>query len=153
MGKFVSREWEFSSENGEDDFIQPEPGERYLKILDASCSIEGLRKYMVKVQDLANGATFKLYYNLCKADDKGNIQPNKYSRGTLVSLGKALAGKHIGIPLPDDIVGGVVIGTVELQEYQGKTYARVFKFSPADAENAKEYSDIEQYYSDEEPEE
>lgn len=138
-------EWEYSKEV-EKSSIPVEEGARFVKINDAQF-LPDTKEYHLTVEDLSNGAEFTLRYWLNGTDKNGNITSNAQSRGTLISLGKALFGMPVGIPAPSDVVGGVVVAEVVLKESptSGAKFPRVYKFSPATEEVVSGYSSIEQY--------
>lgn len=146
---FNNIEWEFSNVKEEAmAYAKPEEGDRYLKIIDADYN-EDDQRYTITVHDLGNEAQFTLSYWLFTADpETNNIIPNVAQRNTLVSLGRALAGKDIGVPNPATIIGGVVLAHIVLKASKKdpeKKYARCFKFDAVDEEMAV-LADIEQYY-------
>jgi len=115
--------------------IQPEPGYQYLQILGASWD-ENTARYRLDLKSLTNEAEFRLTYFFSGKDDK-SVPPkltNRKQMGTIASLGKALAGVNISIPLPEDVIGGVVLADVSITESEkdGKVrhFSRVYKFEP-----------------------
>lgn len=145
---FNNKPWEYSDVREEKTFVMPEEGDRYLKIIDATYD-EDDQRYTLTVVDLGNEARYSLSYWLFTADpETNNIIPNVTQRNTLVSLGRALAGKDIGIPNYESVIGGVVLAHIVLKASKKdpeKKYARCFKFDPVDEEMAV-LADIEQYY-------
>lgn len=142
---FKTTEWEFSNEVDCRE-IDPETGVQFLQILDASCNKEkGI--YTITFQSLTNNAIFDINYWLYARDEGGAEIPNAKQRGTLISLGKALAGVPIGIPNPVDIKGGVVSADVVYSNPtpDGKTYPRIYRYSPV-PEDIAICATIEQYY-------
>jgi len=142
---FKRTEWEYSNEV-EKTNIPVEEGLRYVKIVDAKFDASA-KEYNLSLEDLTNGAEFSLRYWLNGTDKNGNITSNASARGTLISLGKALAGEPIGIPAPVDVIGGVVVAEVVMKESttSGAKYPRVYKFTPASTDVVNDHSDIEQY--------
>lgn len=147
---FEHREWDLSGLTA-GEFIEPEAGERYLEITDASYDDANMT-YSVSFRDLHNEAEFSLRYWPYSIDARGRKEPNKRDIGTLGTLGSALAGENIGIPHPADIVGGVVMGEVVLKEVPSKTdptkmrkFARIYKFGPVPYDFAM-IATIDQYW-------
>ena len=141
---FKRTEWEYSNEV-EKANIPVEEGLRYVKIVNATFD-SASKEYDLTVDDLTNSAEFTLRYWLNGTDKNGNIISNASARGTLISLGKALAGEPIGIPAPEDVIGGVVVAEVVMKETQtGSRFPRVYKFTAASEEVVRDHSDIEQY--------
>lgn len=145
---FKTTQWEFSDDDCmSEETVQMAPGIKYLYINDASYDPEGA-KYTLKVcnaEETKEKAT--LTYWLNTMDQNGNIVKNVQARGTLHTLGTALAGMDIGIPAPADVVGGVVKAEVRLSKpsTNGAQFPRVYKFEPIPEEMVV-YSTIEQYY-------
>jgi len=134
---FKNEEWKYS-----DVTDAPAPvaeGRRFLKIADCYYK-EDDDKYTVVMEDLSDNARFSLSYWLTDTRD-GKHEPNMGARSTLLSLGAALNGTPCGIPNPDSVVGGVVVGEIK----KGTAgYRRCFKFYPA-PESMTVFADIEQY--------
>lgn len=149
---FTNTKWEFSDVTTEEiksNFARPEEGDRYLKITDAFFD-ESEKKYTLTMLDLGNEAQFNLSYWLFTADEDNNLIPSVYNRNALVELGKALAGEEIGIPNPDSVIGGVVMGHITLKPSKKdptKKYARCYKYSPVPYDVAIT-ADIDQYSTD-----
>lgn len=146
---FNNNAWTYSNVIAEEKkFIEPEEGERSLKIENVRFD-ESEKKYMITVSDLGNDARFDLSYWLNTSDrNTGDIIPNTYHRNALVSLGKALAGYEIGIPNPADIVGGIVYGEITLKQSKtnpDRKFPRCFVFRPV-PEDLACLADIDQYY-------
>lgn len=143
---FKNSTWEYSEKVIEGS--QPiEFGERYLFIENAAFD-DVKKEYKIFVKDLGNKATFSLSYWLTSLDQATNqIIDNELSIGTLNSLGEALAGVNIGVPNPQDIIGGVVFANVKESKpnANGKTYARVYKFEPV-PEDMAVFATIDQFY-------
>lgn len=125
---FQVTEWEYSNVVDATS-IPAEAGEQYLMILDAHFNQES-DEYTIVVKSLLNDAEFSLRYWLTSRDEYGAIIPNSKSRGTLVSLGMALAGEPIGIPNPVDIKGTVVHTKIVYGKPndKGVSYPRVYSF-------------------------
>lgn len=143
---FKNTQWELS-----DKVASPsqtiEFGLRYLFIENATYDAEK-KEYKIYVKDLTNEATYSLTYWLEGWNkDKTARVDNQTSIGTLNTLGEALAGVNIGIPNPQDIIGGVVLADVKESKpnEQGRTYARVFEFKTVPGDIAA-LANIEQYY-------
>ncbi len=149
---FVQHTWELSDVDVGGEFKLPEEGLQYLQILDASYDGNNAR-YKVRFHSLSNDAEFSLMFFFADANDD-SIPPkltNRKQMGTVASLGTALAGKCIGIPNPEDIVGGVVMAEVTLRDAKnGKTYPNVYKFEPVTREIVDSFGSIEQYATDDE---
>ena len=127
------------------EYIPPVEGLQFLKILSASYD-EVNARYVVGLQSLANYAEFNQMYFFSSKDDD-SIPPkltNRKQMGCVASIGVALSGENIGIPNPDDIVGGVVLAEVELNEYNGKVRPRIWKYEAAPQEIIDGFADIEQ---------
>jgi hypothetical protein len=142
---FKVTEWEFS--NVVDATTIPvQEGAQYLSITDVIYRADQ-DEYTLYVKSLQNDAEFTLRYWLTARDQGGALIPNSKSRGTLVSLGIALAGEPIGIPNPVDIIGGVVLADVTLSKPndKGAQYPRVYSFQ-AVPEDIAILSSIDQYY-------
>ena len=134
---FKNTEWKYS-----DVTDAPAPiveGRRYLKITDCYYKEDGDR-YVIVMEDLSDEARFTLSYWLTDTRD-GKNEPSSGARSTLLSLGAALNGAPCGIPYPDNVVGGVVVG--DIKKSQGG-YRRCFKFYPV-PESMAVFSDIDQY--------
>lgn len=140
---FKTTEWKYSNEVAAED-IPVREGPQYLQILNARHE-EDSDVYTLFLKSLTNDAEFSVRYWLTSAED-GVPVPNSKARGTLISLGKALAGFPIGIPNPMDIIGGVVQADVKMSKpSNGNTYPRIYQFSPVPMEVALSFSSIEQY--------
>ncbi len=145
---FKQSKWALSnlevSANGE--YIPPEEGLQYLKIVSASYD-ENNARYKVGLQSLANNAEFSQMYFFSSKDDD-SLPPkltNRKQMGCVASIGVALSGENIGIPNPDDIVGGVVLAEVKLDEYNGKVRPKIWKYDPVPKDIVESYADIDQY--------
>ncbi len=158
---FKQTQWELSDitvdPDAENNFIDPEPGLQYLVIKDAQFTAENAR-YKITFESLTNSAEVRVTYFFADKNDV-NVPPactNKKQMGCVASLGKALAGVNINIPAPQDIIGGVVMADVQVDEVEkdGKIrkYPKIWKYEPVPKEIALSYSDIEQYYTEEEEE-
>lgn len=148
---FQSTKWEFSDVVDATQ-IPVEEGTQYLLILDAIYNDES-DEYTLSVKSLTNDAEFNLRYWLTTRDQNGALLPNSKSRGTLISLGVALAGEPIGIPNPIDIVGGVVQANVTMGKpnAKGNQYPRVYSFQAVPEDIVLGFATIDQYFlSDEE---
>jgi hypothetical protein len=148
---FKEMEWEFSKvEEKEEPDMQS--GLHYLKIVDANMDRETDR-YSVTVQSLGEAdcdATCRLTYFLTKKHSHIGALDNAKAVGTVVSLGIALAGRRIGLPRPDSIIGGVVMADIvySTPNAEGKSYANIYKYEPVPSA-LQPFSDIDQYYTDE----
>lgn len=132
------------------EYTAPEEGEQYLYIRNAVCDeSDKSSPYKITFESLSNNAVFTISYWMWVADKT----TSEFSVGTkqcmtLVELGKALAGKSIGIPNPADIVGGVVLANVVMEPSKkdpSKSYARIYDYSPVPKDIA-ELATIDQYY-------
>ena len=141
---FKTTEWEYSNEIDQTQ-IPIDEGVAYMFIRDARFDEEkGI--YTIEMENLNTSAQFRLTYYLEQRDENNRKSLNPQVKGTLISLGKALAGVQIGIPNPADIKGGVVKGYITLKESQrGTIYPKVFHFDAVD-ENMAAFATIEQYY-------
>lgn len=140
---FKTTSWKYSNEIAPEDIPVAE-GAQYLQIINARYEEES-DMYILFLKSLTNDAEFSLRYWLTSAEE-GVPVPNSRSRGTLISLGKALAGEPIGIPSPADIVGGVVQADVRMNKAQnGNTYPRVYQFAPVPITIVESFGSIEQY--------
>lgn len=152
---FKTSNWALSnvSVQAAGDYIAPIEGLQYVKIVGASYD-ENNARYRIDLLSLANNAEFSLTYFFSSKDDE-SIPPkltNRKQMGVVASVGVALAGTNIGIPNPDDIVGGVALADVSLREYNGKMYPSIWHYDPAPKEVVEGFADIEQYYAPEEGE-
>lgn len=128
---FTPTVWKYSNEV-EKQNIPVEAGYRTLLITDA-VEDESAATYKISFMDLGNDAEFSVTFWLNNISDTGMIMPNTKARGTLISLGKALAGSPIGIPYPGDIISGVVAAEVTLQPSKkdpNTNFARIYRFEP-----------------------
>lgn len=142
---FTPTVWKYSNEVEKQD-IPIETGYRHLLITDA-VEDEDAGTYKLSFMDLGNDAEFNITFWLNNISDNGTISPNKKARGTLISLGKALAGAPIGIPFPGDIITGVVAADVTLSPSKSNpdvSYARIYKFEPVSRDFAM-LGGIDQY--------
>lgn len=146
---FKTTQWEYSDDDSTlEETRYMTPGIKYLLIEDASYNPDNA-EYRLKVcnaEDMQEKAT--LIYWLNGMDSNGNIIKNTQNRGTLHTLGTALAGVDIGIPAPSDVVGGVVKADVKLGKPNDKgiQYPRVYKFEPVPEDIALTYAMVEQYF-------
>ena len=153
---FKTTEWELSNK-----VVVKQPveyGLRYLIIDDAKytetekISRTGTpyidKAYKLYVTDLTNKASFTLTYWI-ESWNKEYTERVESTRdiGTLNSLGEALAGINIGIPNPQDVIGGVVMAELKPSQpdESGRVYARCYKFSPVPGDIAA-CASIDQYY-------
>ena len=140
--------WKYSEERTvESEWIAPIEGKRAFVIVDATYNPDE-EIYQLSLKDIETGGVFPYRYWLnTVGEDKCTIVPNRRSRATLASLGFALAGEEVGIPLPSEILGLVVVGDNILKPSDnGKIYARIYKFFPACEEDVLVHSsNIEQY--------
>lgn len=146
MDQYKITEWAFSRVERQ-RFECPPDGPAYLKIENATFDRESMT-YKMTMLDLNTDASFDLTYWLLKKDSG---QPNRSIEGTLISLGEALFGRPVGIPHPDDVCGGVVIGEIKASVTEDeagnvKRWPRCYKFSPVPQDIARSYSDISQYF-------
>lgn len=142
---FKTTEWEFSNEV-DNKTIPPQEGEQFAQIMNATYNDkEGT--YILTLQSLTNNAEFNLHYWLFQKDENGATLPNSRNRGTLITLGRALAGEPIGIPFPADVIGGIVKVDVKFSkpDKNGNIYPRVYAFSPV-PEDIAAIASIDQYY-------
>jgi len=127
----------------------PEEGPAYCQIRRASYDKSSF-KYVLNLYNLATDSDmYPFFYTMKKADASGKIGPNRYSEGTLISLGRAVFGKEVGVPFPDDVIGAIVIANIKLREYNGKTYASIYTFDAVPAEIVRSFGQIVQFSSDE----
>lgn len=146
---FKTTEWEYSNEIDQTQ-IPLEEGVAYMFIRDARFD-EEKGQYYIEMENLNTSAQFRLTYYLEQRDENNHKSLNPQVKGTLISLGKALAGVQIGIPNPLDIKGGVVKGYITLKESQkGTIYPKVFHFDPVNEDMAA-FATIEQYYVEDAP--
>lgn len=160
---YKQTQWEFSEEvETPDEFELPEEGTRPLYIRGAKYDDENdpRGKYTIEFTDIGgeHNIEFKVNYRLFSFDKNTNVRkPNNRARGTLISLNKALFDMNVGIPFPDDIVGGVVSGEVEHMTFTGddgklRTIPTVRRFDPVESDMMV-FSEIDQYYVGKEYEE
>lgn len=142
---FKTTEWKYSKEVDATQIPVTE-GIQYVFIKYATYDEES-DEYSLTVQSLTNEAEFTLRYWLTYVDESGAVIPSSRSRGTLISLGIALAGEPIGIPNPVDIIGGVVQANVVMSKSnaKGAQYPRVYSFNPV-PEDIALVAQIDQYY-------
>lgn len=136
MAEFKATTWKMSNETGEMGFKLPPEGDRTILIENADITED--ERYILNCIDLETNTSFNLSYFLNRAETvNGETQlvPNVYSRGTLVTLGEALAGKKIGVPFFADVIGGVVVAVGltnnPSKKDPSKKYPTVRKFAPA----------------------
>lgn len=146
---FKTTSWELENVDVP-EFTVPEEGEQALFIRNAECDpSDKTAPYKITFESLKNNAVFTLSYWMFTTDkNTGVIIPSAKQCETLITLGKALAGRSIGIPNPLDIVGGVVWANVIMSPSKNdssKKYARVYAFEPV-PEDLAVYAQIEQYY-------
>lgn len=144
MGEFKEQKWELSDEVAvEKEWKSIQPGMRNLFIKEAFFDASE-QKYTILFDDLDDegvGMSIKYWLNTKDKNTQQEI-PNNAARRTLISLGKALAGREIGIPKAESIIGGVVRGDVTY--YKESKYPKIFKFYPADESHAV-FATIEQF--------
>ena len=143
---FNEVKWELSDEVAENERKDISVGEHNLFIKEARLTDD--KVYIITFSDLEDEDcenTFRYWLNT--TDSNGTIIKNMQARGTLITLGEALAGKAIGIPEPGSIIGGVVHADVKLSKpnTQGQSFLRIYKFSPVEEEIAM-CATIDQYY-------
>lgn len=143
---FKTTQWEFSNEVDQTQ-IPVDEGDAYLFITNARFDEEqGI--YTLDVEHLNTSAQFSLRYYLYQTDENNNRSLNPQTKGTLISLGMALAGTQIGIPNPCDVIGGVVSAYIWLKtSSKGKVYPKVYRFDPVNKDMAA-FATIEQYYTE-----
>ena len=146
---FKATEWTFSNEV-EKEYSAPEKGLRYLHIDDAKYS-DNDHQYDVYVTDLTNDAEFRLRYWVDSLDKNTNqFKPSYKDRAMLIQLGRALAGPEtqIGIPFPNDIIGGVIKCDLDIVPNKDgtKTYPKALGFYPVEKDIFEGFADIDQYY-------
>ena len=141
-------QWEGSEAKG-NEYEVPEEGPAYCLITNATYdkSTFEYRLYMHNLNTDKDMMSFR--YTMKKAGQDGTIEPNHYSEGTLISLGKAVFGQKVGVPFPTDIIGAVVIANIKHREYNGKTYASIYTFDAVPAEIVRSYGQIVQFSVDE----
>lgn len=149
MDQYKITEWAFSKVE-KPVYGCPPDGPAYLKIEDAHFE-ESNMTYKMKMFDYNSEMSFELTYWLLKKDSG---QPNRMSEGTLISLGEALFGRPVGIPHPQDIVGGVVVGELKASVTEDeagnvKRWPRCYKFGPVPKNIVDSFGDIKQYYYEE----
>lgn len=149
---FNEIKWEMSDDkNVPSDFVKVTPGVKDLFIEDASYNPED-SKYSIMVHNvLEPKERFPLNQWLNSLDpETGNIVENGTARGTLHTLGIALAGVDIGVPAPASIVGAVVRADVKLSKpnANGAQFPRVYKFEKSPDDNIVMYSQIDQFLSE-----
>ena len=153
---FKQTAWEFSDVKEEQqEFRLPEPGETYLKVLDAEYD-KDKHKYMIQFESIDEGLEFRLYYNVDKLSSKtGEFEPNISIRNCLVGLNRAIFNAKEGMPYPDDIVGAVVMGEIQHREYDGQDNAgnpvkkkavSIWRYEAVPEDIVLSYGEIEQYY-------
>lgn len=143
--EFKITKWAYSNDVDTNEYYLPPEGTRLLFIHDAEFS-EDEGKYVITFRDIEDGLSFRVNYWMNKNDSTGNPVPNQSVRNSLVGLGKALAGVSIGSPYPADIIGGVVYGDVtHYTSSQGKTYPRIYRFTPVPEPLVLAYGQIPQY--------
>lgn len=143
---FKTTEWKYSNEVDQTQ-IPVEEGQAYLFIRDARFD-EDRGIYTLEVENLNTSAQFRLTYYLEQRDEYNQVTLNPQAKGTLISLGKALAGVQIGIPCDCDVKGGVVQGYIYLKtSTKGTVYPKVYHFDPVPKDIA-DMATIDQYYTD-----
>lgn len=142
---FKTTDWEFSNEVDATS-IPPVEGVQFAQIKNAQYK-EDDGTYIITLQSLTNDAEFTLHYWLFSKDENGATIKNSRNRGTLISLGRALAGEPIGIPNPVDIVGCMVKIDLKFSkpDMKGASYPRVYVFMPV-PEDIAVLSIKEQYF-------
>lgn len=141
---FKTTEWKYSNEIDQTQ-IPIDEGVAYMFICDARYD-EDKGIYTLEMENLNTSAQFRLTYYLEQRDEFNQVTLNGQTKGTLISLGKALAGVQIGVPNPADVKGGVVQGYVYLKQSQrGTMYPKVYHFDPVEKDMA-DMALIDQYY-------
>ena len=103
MAAFKTTEWKYSNEIDQTQ-IPIEEGQAYLFIRDARFDDDkGI--YRLDMENLNTSAQFTLNYFLESRDENNQVSVNAQAKGTLISLGIALAGVQIGVPNPQDVKG------------------------------------------------
>lgn len=143
---FQKTEWEYSNEV-DATAIPPQEGKQFL-IIDEAVYKEEDDEYTLTVRSLSNEAVFPLRYWLSSRDENGAIIPNSRARGTLITLGIALAGEPIGIPNPVDLKGGLVQAEIVMSKpnAKGAQYPRVYSFSAVPEEIYLAFGIIDQHF-------
>lgn len=135
MGYF-DIEWKLSSVKEEDLQAKYQPleeGEQHLYITDAYYDAD-MNKYSIDVESVENqGTSARIVYFVKTKDGKDN----KLALGTLGSLGVALAGHWVGVPLPDCVIHGIVKADVKFssalkEDGTSAKYPRIYKFEACD---------------------
>lgn len=153
---FKQTAWEFSDVREEaQEFRLPEPGETFLKIEDADYDRDKHR-YMIQFESIDEGLTFRIYYNVDRLSSRtGEFEPNISVRNCLVGLNRAIFNAPKGMPNPEDIKGAVVMGEIQIREYDGqdvtgnpvkKKAASIWRYEAVPEDIVLSYGDIEQYY-------
>lgn len=118
------------------EYAKPVEGLQPLYIMDASFNAEKM-EYKIKFQSLKNDAEFELTYFLQSVKD-GQIVKSQWAYNVLIGLGKALFDAEAqGVPFFEDIVHGLVIGKVKMEESKkdpSKKYAKIYEYKPIDAD-------------------
>lgn len=149
---FNNKKWALSnvSVSATGEYVNPEEGYQYLKIVDASYD-ETNARYKISLQCLGgNGTTFGQMYFFSSRDDD-SFPPkltNMKQMGVVASLGEALAGENIGIPNPESIIGGTALADVKLDEYNGKVRPKIWKYEPVPKDIVDSFADIDQFYTE-----
>lgn len=145
---FNEIQWEHSNDPYvPEDNIRVTPGVKDLFIDDAKMNPED-GKYSISAHNvLEPKEKLTLNYWIDTSDENSNIVPNATTRGTLHTLGFALAGRDIGMPVPASIVGAVVRADVKLSKpnVNGAQFPRVYKFEKSPDDVILEYSQLDQH--------
>ena len=155
---FKTTAWEFDDvEEKTKEFVLPDPGEQYLKIIGAEYDRDK-HKYIIDFETVNDGIEFRLFYNVDRINNRtGDYDPNVSVRNCLVGLKKAIFNTKKGLPYPDDIVGAVVLGEVQIREYDGtdaegnpvkKKAVSIWRYGPVPEDIVLSYGEIEQYYEE-----
>ena len=153
---FKQTAWEFSDVKEEQqEFRLPEPGETYLKVLDAEYD-KDKHRYMIQFESIDEGLEFRLFYNVDRLSSRtGEFEPNISIRNCLVGLNRAIFNAPKGMPNPTDIVGAVVMGEIAHREYDSqdnmgnpvkKKAVSIWRYEAVPEDIVLSYGEIEQYY-------
>lgn len=144
---FKEMPWEHSDDPYvPEDIVKVTPGVKDLYIDNASMDLDG--KYSISVHNVLEPKekmTFNYWINT--NDENNNIVPNATARGTLHTLGFALAGRDIGMPAPGSIIGAVVRVDVKMSKpnVNGAQFPRAYKFEKSPDETIIDHSSTDQY--------
>lgn len=160
MAGFEYEPWEYSNVE-EEKAYEPETGQQYLSIKDARLNTKdnGRESIGIMYESLAeNGGSFWIWYDITGVKKDGATFPLKEGRNALISLGAALAGKAIGIPPLEPMVGCVVLAEVtqKYDSYREKNMTHVDTFYAVEKDIAEGFctrrnkdGTVGQYYYEE----